>query len=284
MMGPAFFAVVEREFRRALRQRGRLLSTLARPLLWLVVIGSGFASVLPPSSGVTYQQYLLPGILGMVLLFSTMLSALGTVHDREFGPMRMLLVAPLPRGTVVLAKALAATLLGGAQALLLLPLVPLLGLPFSAATLARTAAAVLLTALALAGLGMLLASRIRSIENFAVVMNFVLFPMFFLSGALYPASGLPGYLQPVVRANPLTYGVDLLKHALMGPVAPGRLGGEYAPLASILLLAIFSVASLSVAAALFGREEHLSRIFLSSIPRRNAAPARGEPAGPIPGT
>jgi len=274
-MGGPMAAVVEREFRRVGRQRGRLLSTLARPLLWLVVIGSGFAAVLPEQAGVSYHQYLLPGILGMVLLFSTMLSALGTVHDREFGPIRMLLIAPLPRTRLVFAKALAATLVGSAQAMLLLPLLIFLRVPVSPGTLAFAIGAIVLTALALASLGMLIASRIRSLENFAVVMNFVLFPMFFLSGALYPASGLPAYLQPVVRVNPLTYGVDLLKHALLGASGPAGLGGEYPIALSLLVLAIFSVAALAAAAALFGREEHLGRILLNSPPRRTAPATRG---------
>lgn len=267
MIMGAVAAVLEREFKRFARQRGRLLSTLARPLLWLVVIGSGFAAVMPEQAGLSYQQYLLPGILGMVLLFSTTLSALGTVHDREFGPVRMLLIAPVPRAAVVLAKVLAATLVGAAQALLLLPLVPILGLPLTAVSLLATAAAILLTALALASFGMLLASRIRSIENFAVVMNFVLFPMFFLSGALYPASRLPLFLQPFVRINPLTYGVDLLKHALLGPARAGGTVAEFAAPTSILVLVVFSAVAVTIAAATFGREEHLARILLSSVPR-----------------
>lgn len=274
-MSGAMAAVVEREFRRIARQRGRFLSTLARPLLWLVVIGSGFASVVPEQAGLSYHQYLLPGIFGMVILFSTMLSALGTVHDREFGAMRMLLVAPLSRGSVVIAKALAATLVGTAQALLLLPLPFVLDLPVSLVRLAMTVGAVLLTALALASLGMLCASRIRSIENFAVVMNFVLFPMFFLSGALYPVSELPLFLQPLVRVNPLTYGVDLLKHALLGPFGTGMLGAEFAPSVSVAVLAVFSVAALAAAAALFGREEHLARILLNGVPRRSTPGAAG---------
>jgi ABC-2 type transport system permease protein len=264
-------AVIGREFRRLARQRGRLLSTLARPLLWLVVVGSGFAAVMPDQAGFSYQQFLLPGIFGMVLLFSSMLSALGTVHDREFGAIRMLLVAPLHRASLVLAKTLAATLIGAAQATVLLVLVPLLGLAVTPGELFMSAAAILLTAFALASLGMLMASRIQSLENFAVVMNFVLFPMFFLSGALYPASGLPPYLQPFVLVNPLTYGVDLLKHAVLGPAMSGQLGGEYPVLLSVAVLTLFSIVALAAAAALFGREEHLARILLSGAPKRRRA-------------
>ena len=104
MIAGAIRAVVEREFKRFIRQRGRLLSTFVRPLLWLVVIGSGYSALVADSDGISYHQYLLPGIFGMVLLFSTMLSALATVHDREFGPIRMLLIAPVPRAAIVWAK------------------------------------------------------------------------------------------------------------------------------------------------------------------------------------
>ena len=270
-MTGALIAVIEREFKRLGRQRGRLLSTLARPLLWLVVIGSGFAAVMPDRAGLSYQQFLLPGIIGMVLLFSTTLSALGTVHDREFGPMRMLLVAPVARSTLVLAKALAATLVGTAQAIVLLPLVALLGLAITFESLPVALGAMLLTAFTLSSLGMLLASRIRSLENFAVVMNFVLFPMFFLSGSLYPASGLPAFLQPAVWINPLTYGVDLLKHALHGPVIGHQFAGEFPVLVSVVVLSAYSVVAIAGAAALFGREEHLSRILLSGAPQRQRA-------------
>lgn len=272
-MHSALIAVVEREFKRLGRQRGRFLSTLARPLLWLVVIGSGFAAVMPDRGGLSYQQFLLPGIVAMVLLFSTTISALGTVHDREFGPMRMLLVAPVARSTLVFAKAIAATLAGTAQAALIVPLAALLGLRITLASFSATLGAMLLTAFALASLGMLLASRIRSLENFAVVMNFVLFPMFFLSGALYPASGLPPFLQPAVWINPLTYGVDLLKHALHGPVL-GAQAGELSVALSVSVLGGLSAVAIVVAAALFGREEHLGRILLSGAPRKRARAAR----------
>ena len=263
MMRGAIVAVVEREFKRFFRQRGRLLSTFARPLLWLAVIGSGFAALVPKQGGLSYHQYLLPGIFGMVLLFSSMLSALSTVHDREFGPVRMLLIAPLPRGSIVAAKVLSSTLLGAAQAAFLLPLLPLFGVYPSPSALAAFVGAMLLTALALSSLGMLLASRIRSLENFASVMNFVIFPMFFLSGALYPVTLLPAYLRPLVRLNPLTYGVDLLKH----PLFPAS-GGEFPPGLDIVVLVSVSVAALATASVLFGREEHLGRILLNAPARR----------------
>ena len=137
----AVVAVVTRELIRFQRQRGRLFASLARPLLWLIVIGAGFEKLVPTQGTVSYKQFLLPGLYGMVILFSTMLSALATVHDREFGPIRMLLVAPVPRWIIVIAKTISSALLGMIQVVLLFPLIWILGLHPSLSALARAARA-----------------------------------------------------------------------------------------------------------------------------------------------
>jgi len=263
----AIVAVITREFIRFARQRGRLLATFARPLIWLVVVGAGFEKVVPTEGTVSYKQFLLPGIYGMVLLFSTMLSALATVHDREFGPIRMLLVAPQPRAVVVVSKTISSALLGVFQAILLLPLIWILGLRPSLTSLLEFLATLVLAAFALSALGMVIASRVRSIENFAGVMNFLMFPMFFLSSALYPATLLPGFLQPLVRADPLTYGIDLMRHPLLRGLYPGNLGTDYTVSFDVLVLVLFAVVLLALAALLFGEEEHLGRILLVEPPR-----------------
>jgi ABC-2 type transport system permease protein len=290
-MTGAVVAVVVREFLRFGRQRGRMLSTFARPMLWLVVIGSGFQRVVPTEGTVSYKQFLLPGIYGMVLLFSTMLSALATVHDREFGPIRMLLVAPLPRSVAVLAKTLSSALLGIFQAVLLLPLIWILGLRPSLTSLLEFLGTLVIAALALSSLGMLLASRLRSLENFAGVMNFLMFPMFFLSSALYPASSLPGFLQPFVRVDPLTYGIDLMRHPLLHGLYPVNLGADYTVRFDIWVLVALTAVLLALACLLFGEEDHLGRILLTEAPRRRPrrlslsrlqgsaiGPGKGEPA------
>ena len=269
-MTGAVAAVVSRELRRFARQPGRLLSTFARPLLWLVVIGSGFQKVVPSEGTVSYKQFLLPGIYGMVLLFSTMLSALATVSDRELGPVRMLLVAPLPRSVVVVAKTASSMLLGLVQALLFLELVWILGLRPSATALLEFLGALAVSALALSSLGMVVASRLRSIENFAAVINFLMFPMFFLSGALYPTSTLPGYLEPFVRANPLTYAIDLMRHPLLSGEYPANFSADYTARFDLLVLLAFSAVSLLLASLLFGEEDHLGRILLTEPPRSRA--------------
>jgi ABC-2 type transport system permease protein len=266
----AILAVVQRELKRFFRQKGRLVATFLRPALWLVVIGSGFSAVV--HGGVSYYKYLLPGIYGMVLLFSTFLSALGTVHDREFGPVRMLLIAPLSRSVVVLAKTASSTVLGFVQAMMLLPAIWIVGLRPPAGAVLSFVLWALLGAVALSSMGMLISARVRSVENFAVVMNLVLFPMFFLSGALYPASSLASYLQPFVRVNPLTYVTDLMRHALLQGTYPGNLGPDYTVQFDVIVLVAFTGICLLLAAGLFGEEDHLGRILLAAPPRRRAGP------------
>src|ERR1700748_798622 len=152
-------------------------------------------------------------------------------------------------------------------AIVLTPLAWVFSINFSFGDWLNFLGAVLLTGLALSSIGMLVASRIRKLENFAVAMNFVIFPMFFLSGALYPTEKLAAWLQPLVRLNPLTYGVDLMRHYLLAEEFRAVSHVEFEPIFDIAYLVVFTVVCLAVAAKLFGREEHLSAQFLGAAPR-----------------
>ena len=260
MSARAVYGIVAREFVRFLRQRGRVLASIGRPFVWLVFAGAGFAGVFAGRNEIDYRVYMAPGLLGMVVMFGSLLAALSTVTDREAGVLRMVLVAPIRRSTVALGKALGATLLGTAQAIvvagLLLPLVHLR--PTLAGALLGLLA-IVLSGLAMGALGLVLAASIRSIENFAGVMNFVVFPMLFLSGALYPVRHLGPVLRAAAYANPLAYGVDLLKHALLGGWAGAGYGGELPVPLDGAALALFAIAGLAVAAPLLGREGGVTR-------------------------
>jgi ABC-2 type transport system permease protein len=253
-----FYGIVVRELQRLGRQRGRILSGLARPLLWLFIVGSGVGAV---ASGdpAAYRRFMLPGIVGMVILFSAMFGALSTAHDREFGVIRLMLIAPVRRSTIVLAKIVSSALVALLQSGILLLLLPLLGLRPPLWRVAALIGAMAACALAISALGMLLASRIDSIENFSGVINFVVFPMFFLSGALYPLEALPAVLRPLVVLNPLTYGVDLMKHALFGAGAPGRFGPELHVGADLAALAATFGISLLLTVTLFDRDARKTR-------------------------
>lgn len=256
----AVYGIAVRELVRFLRQRGRVLASVARPFVWLIFAGAGFATVFADSAVIDYRRYMAPGLLGMVVMFGALLAALSTVTDREAGVLRLVLVAPVRRVTVALGKTLGATVLGTVQAVvvgaLLLPLVRLWPAP---GELLLALGAVVCSSLAMGALGLVLAASIRSLENFAGVMNFVVFPMLFLSGALYPVRRLDAALQVLTYVNPLAYGVDLLKHALLSGWAGTEFGGEMPVALDVAALFAFAAAGLITAARLLALEGGVTR-------------------------
>ncbi len=226
----AFAAVAGREIVRFANQTGRLLSALVRPALWLLVFAAGFqnalgVSITPPYENyVTYQVYVIPGLLGMVLLFNGMQSSLSMVYDREMGMMRLLLTAPLPRWYLLFCKLLAGVVLSVLQAYAFLIVAELVGIDIPLWGFLTALPALVATGTMLGALGLVLSVRIRQLENFAGTMNFVIFPMFFLSTALYPLFQLresgAEWLAKLVQVNPFTYGVELVRFALYGRVEP----------------------------------------------------------------
>ena len=190
----AMGAIVGRELLKFSRQHGRLISALVRPLLWLAVFAAGFRNVFgisitePYDTYVPYDVYIAPGLVGMVLLFNGMQSSLAMVYDREMGLMRLLLTAPLPRPWILLSKLTATAVLSLAQAAAFVVVAAMLGttLPVFGPQTPHVLLATVCSALMLGALGLLLSVQIRQLENFAGTMNFVIFPMYFLSSALYP--------------------------------------------------------------------------------------------------
>jgi len=240
-------AVMYRELSKTFRQRGRLLSSLVRPLIWLLVIGSGVGSMLTGTQQEGYLQFLVPGIVAMTLLFAALLSALTLVYDKEFGVMRMMMIAPIAHGWIVVAKLIAATIIAMVQAIMLLVILVLIGLlDWQSALLLLPPA--LLTALLCASMGGLIAVWSKTLDNFAVIMNFVIFPMFFLSGALYPVTQLPDMLRYVVLVNPFSYGVDLLKHSIPGSQT------DFSIITDLTVLIGFTIAAILIACWRFSRE------------------------------
>jgi ABC-2 type transport system permease protein len=221
-------AVVWRELAKFARQYGRLVSALVRPLLWLAVFAAGFRNVFgvaivePYDTYIPYDVYIAPGLVGMVLLFNGMQSSLAMVYDREMGLMRLLLTAPLPRWWVLLAKLVATAALSLAQAAVFVAVAWVLGtrLPLLGPHLAALMAATGASALMLAALGLLLSVHVRQLENFAGTMNFVIFPMYFISTALYPLWKLEEsgaeWVWRTAQLNPFTHAVEWVRFALYG--------------------------------------------------------------------
>ncbi len=230
--GICLVGILWREALRFLHQRERFFAALVRPLVWLLIFATGFRSILgvsispPYETYITYETYIVPGLVAMIQLFNGMQSSLTMVYDREMGSMRILLTAPLPRWYLLLCKLLAgvAVSLFQVYAFLLVAELVMVDLPWQG--LLSVFPVLVLSGLMLGALGMLLSSVIRQLENFAGVMNFVIFPMFFLSSALYPLWRVresSDLVYQICLFNPFTYVVEAIRHALYQQAEPQAL-------------------------------------------------------------
>ena len=216
-----------RDVLRYWRDRARLVSSMGQPLLFLVIFGSGLSASLGAGlrqdlGNVSYVRFLFPGIVAMAVLFTAVFSAISIVWDREFGFLREVLVAPISRTAVVLGKALGGSTVAMFQGAILLILAPILGVSLNPLLVLELLGLMFLTAFALTSMGILIAARLQSMEAFQMIMNFLIMPMFFLSGAFFPLRGLPAWMGVVTRLDPVAYGVDPMRRLLLGAdLAPG---------------------------------------------------------------
>ncbi|MEE9251660.1 MAG: ABC transporter permease [Alphaproteobacteria bacterium] len=222
-----FRGVLVREALRFVRQRERFVAALVRPLVWLLVFAAGFraalgVSIIPPyETYITYEVYIMPGLVAMIQLFNGMQSSLSMVYDREMGSMRTLLVSPLPRWYLLACKLFAGTFVSILQVYVFLLIAFFLEIEAPPLGYVALVPALVVSGLMLGGLGMLLSSAIKQLENFAGVMNFVIFPMFFLSSALYPLWRMKEsslLLYQICALNPFTHAVETIRFALYGEV------------------------------------------------------------------
>jgi ABC-2 type transport system permease protein len=248
------YVICLREFKKFFREKSRLLGTLARPVLWLFVVGNGMGSLIKPLAGFSYLQFIFPGMIGMTILFSSIFSSISIVWDREFGFMKEMLVAPITRLSIVIGKAISGTLISVAQAVIILVLIPFLGIHITFRQFIEVLAVAHLVSFCITSLGILIAVRLTSFDGFNIIMNFLVMPMLFLSGAMYPVTAMPSVLRQLTLINPLTYGVDLFKHVLLRNGTP-PLGPEFSLTLDILFVTAISIILLSLAALSFRRRE-----------------------------
>jgi ABC-2 type transport system permease protein len=244
-----FSGIVWREVLRFLHQRERFLAALVRPLVWLFIFAAGFrqtlgVSIVPPyQTYVLYEVFVTPGLVGLILLFNAMLTSLTMVYDRETGAMRTLLVSPFPRSFLLISKLLGGVAVALLQVYAFLLIAyfweiepPLIGY-------LTVLPALVLSGLMLGALALLMSSVIKQLENFAGVMNFVIFPMFFASSALYPLWRIKEsspLLYEICRANPFTHVVELIRFALYGQIDQASLAIVLGFTALFLAAAIYS--------------------------------------------
>ncbi len=249
----AIYVIVLREFKRFFRQRGRLVTTIVRPLLWLFIVGAGFNRLVDVSDDVTYIQFILPGVVGMTILFSSVFSTISVVWDREFGFLREMLVAPVSRVTIVMGKLASGTALSVFQGAVILLVAPFIDIELRVMSFFYMVLLMTLLSLAITAFGLFVASFLTSLEGFNVIMNFIVLPMFFLSGALYPVGSLPLPLKALTFINPLCFGIDSFKHVLLATGA--GLGPEFPLLIDILFVVFFFILMTVLAAYNFERQK-----------------------------
>lgn len=244
-------AVVRRDLTRATRQKSRVIGGLARPFMWLLLVGAGYNAIARVDGAPSYQAYVLPGLVVMSSLFGSMLTAISTVYDREFGVLRLMLASPSGVPALLAGRAIAAAAIGAIQGLVVLLFAPFF-LTIGAADIFVSIGVLALNALVFGILGLLVAAPIRSLENFAGIINVVLFPLLFLSGALYPTTDMPLPLRVLAAINPVTYAVDLARWALDQPQ-------EFTTGRSLVVLLVTALVSFAGAALLFDPESRVRK-------------------------
>jgi ABC-2 type transport system permease protein len=264
----AIYIIWYRDILRFWRDRMRLLGSLAQPLLFLIVFGTGLSSALQGAGGgfgggagggvsLSYTQFIFPGIIGMSILFSAIFGAMSIVWDREFGFLKEVLVAPIDRSAVAIGKALGGATQAMVQGVILLVLAPVVGVKLTVTSVVLVILLSFLLAFSLSSLGVLIASRMKSMQGFQVVMNFLMMPIFFLSGSLFPLQGLPDWMTFLTRVDPASYGMDPLRRVMLdGAGLPAAaldsmsltIGGTVLPIwLEALILLVFGLVMLAFA-------------------------------------
>jgi ABC-2 type transport system permease protein len=210
------WVIAYRDLLRFLQERARLLSTFAMPILFLVIFGAGFKNMMGPMApGVDYVQFIYPGIIAMTILMGSLMSGLSIVWDREFGFLREVLVAPLSRGSIVLGKVVGSAIVSLGQAVIMLVLAPFLQVELSLMLIIKLIPILIIISITISGLGILIASRMRSQQGFQLLVQIVIMPMTFLSGVFFPVNNVAVWLSVISKINPLTYGVDAVRQIFL---------------------------------------------------------------------
>jgi ABC-2 type transport system permease protein len=205
--------VCHRELLRWVKDRRRLLAGLVQPLLWLFVLGTGLSRVVSVGSRtVNFRTFLFPGVLATSVMFTAVFAGVSVVWDREFGFLREMLVAPIRRTSIMAGKCLGGAIVATAQALIILALAGFAGVPYSPVLMIELLGVLFLASMSITAFGLLIGARVANIQSVMPVIQMVITPMMFLSGALYPTSGLPTWLAVATKVNPVTYAVAPMRH------------------------------------------------------------------------
>ena len=208
----ATWVVTRRELLRFKQDKARMVTMLLQPLLFIFVMGTGLGSIVDTGGDTSFETFLFPGVLATSVLFTAAFAGISLVWDREFGFLREMMVAPISRASIIWGKCLGGAIVATGQSLVLLALVGTVGLPYAPVLLLQLVGCLFLGALLLTALGVLLSTRIKTIQAAMPISQLLIMPMMFLSGSLFPVSGLPDWLAVLTRINPLTYVVQPMRH------------------------------------------------------------------------
>jgi ABC-2 type transport system permease protein len=208
--------IAVREMKVNLRNKANIVSSISRSILWLIIFGSGFGAARFAGMELGYTKFLFPGVVAMSLLFTSLRSGISVIWDREFGFMKEILVSPASRYSITAGKVIGTATTAVLEGAVILLLGPIVGAEINAFNFTASLVLMFLISLSLVSMGLIIASFMKSFEGFQTVMTFLVMPMFFLSGALFPLDKIPSWMTPLTRINPLTYGVDALRFTLVG--------------------------------------------------------------------
>ncbi|MFA5745430.1 MAG: ABC transporter permease [archaeon] len=236
-----------RQIKRHYRSKARMIGSLAMPLLFLVAFGFGFGSIYAQAGQGNYMQFLVPGMVSMTILFASVMSGIEIIWDRQFGFLKETLVAPVPRLEIMIGRTLGGATVAFAQGFLFLLLSLLFGFNIISWTLFPVALLFMaLIALFFAAFGTAIASLLDDMQGFQLIMNFLIMPIFFLSGAIFPLNTAPAAIQWISKINPLTYGVNGIRSCLLGTAQSSILG-------NLILLSVLTIIILVIGSKLFSK-------------------------------
>ncbi|KYC48847.1 MAG: ABC-2 type transporter [Candidatus Methanofastidiosum methylothiophilum] len=242
----AIYIIWLREIKKFVRDRSRLVSSIAQPLIWLLLIGTGFGATFGKVGDLKYIQFMFPGILVMTLLFSSMFSAISIIWDRQFGFLKEMLVAPISRTSIAIGKSIGGASRSTIQALIILIFSPLLCIELTITKFILVIPLMFFISFTISGIGIIIAARMESFEGFNLIINFIIMPMFLLSGAIFPISNLPSWLSAIVSINPLSYGVDIMRWVMTGVTERG-------PTVDLMILGLVCIVTTSISVYLFSK-------------------------------
>jgi len=241
------YAVWLREFKRFYRDKARFASSIIRPLMWLFIIGLGIGGSMKFSGmDLDYLPFITPGIIGMSVLFTSLFSGVSVIWDREFGFLKEMLVAPISRVSIIIGKALGGATSSIIQSIIIIIIAFSIGVSITLTSLLMLVPIIIIVSVGFVALGITIASLMDTMEGFSVIMNFIVMPMFLLSGALFPINNLPSSVSWVIYINPMTYAVETMRYSMIGVSSLGIT-------ISLIFVLVFSILMSLIAAVVFSR-------------------------------